>query len=218
MKKYFQFFIQALIVLSIISFSFSTLPNITSVTRHYLGVFEVFSLIVFTIEYVVRFLSSKKKLKYILSFLGLVDLIAILPFYLSLGLDLRAIRIFRLFRLIRLLKLTRYSEAIRQFGRAIGSIKEELILYFSLTIVFVYLSASGIYFFENPVQPDKFQSVFHSMWWAVATLTTVGYGDIYPVTVGGRVFTFFILMLGLGLVAVPSGLLAAALSNVKKEK
>jgi voltage-gated potassium channel len=181
-------------------------------------VFDIFSLVIFTIEYGVRLFLAKKKLKYALSFLGIVDLVAILPFYLSFGLDLRSVRVFRLFRILRLLKLTRYSEAMGQLSRAILSIREELILYISLTITFIYLAASGIYFFENPVQPDKFQSVFHSMWWAVATLTTVGYGDIYPVTVGGRIFTFFILMLGLGLVAVPSGLLASAFSNVKKEK
>ena len=81
----------------------------------------------------------------------------------------------------------------------------------------LYLSAVGIYYFENTAQPDVFSSVFHSLWWAVATLTTVGYGDIYPITVGGRIFTFLILMIGLGVVAVPAGLLASALSKVRME-
>ncbi len=77
----------------------------------------------------------------------------------------------------------------------------------------LYLSAVGIYYFENPAQPDKFSSIFESLWWSVTTLTTVGYGDAYPVTVGGRVFTFFILMIGLGVVAVPTGLLSSSLTK-----
>ena len=83
-------------------------------------------------------------------------------------------------------------------------------------LLLLYLSAVGIYYFENPVQPDIFSSVFHSLWWAVATLTTVGYGDIYPISMGGKVFTFCVLMVGMGVVAVPAGLISAALSKVRE--
>ena len=82
----------------------------------------------------------------------------------------------------------------------------------------LYLSAVGIFYFENEAQPEQFKSVFHSLWWAVTTLTTVGYGDAYPVTTGGRIFTFLVLMLGLGTVAVPSGLVASALSKARQEE
>ena len=83
-----------------------------------------------------------------------------------------------------------------------------------MTFFLLYISAVGIYYFENPAQPEVFKSVFHSLWWAVETFTTVGYGDICPVTVGGKVFSFFMLMLGLGIIAVPSGLIASALSKI----
>jgi len=84
--------------------------------------------------------------------------------------------------------------------------------------IVLYLSAAGIYFFEYPAQPDQFSSVFHSLWWALTTLTTVGYGDMYPVTIGGKIFTFFVLVVGLGIVAVPTGLVASALSKARSEE
>ena len=86
----------------------------------------------------------------------------------------------------------------------------------TLSCIILYLSAAGIFFFENKAQPEVFTSIFHSLWWAVSTLTTVGYGDIYPITVGGKIFTFFILMIGLGIVAVPTGLLSSALSKARE--
>jgi voltage-gated potassium channel len=140
----------------------------------------------------------------------------ILPFYISSGVDLRGIRVFRLFRLLRTLKLVRYSKALKRLGKAFSLVKEELVLFFITTLFMLFFSTVGIYYFENPVQPEQFKSIFHSLWWAVATLTTVGYGDIYPVTVGGKIFSFFILMVGLGIIAVPTGLLASALTKCIK--
>jgi voltage-gated potassium channel len=144
-------------------------------------------------------------------------LLAILPFYFSLGIDLRSIRAFRLLRLFRIFKLARYSMAVRRFHRAFAIAREELVLFGTAALIVLYLSAVGIYYFENAVQPEKFSSVFASLWWAICTLTTVGYGDIYPITTGGRVFTFFVVIVGIGLVAVPSGLLASALSKAREE-
>jgi voltage-gated potassium channel len=93
---------------------------------------------------------------------------------------------------------------------------EELILYIIVTLMLLYFAAVGIYYCEHEAQPKEFASVFHSLWWAVATLTTVGYGDVYPVTAGGRLFTFIVLLMGLGVVSVPAGLVASALSKARE--
>ena len=148
----------------------------------------------------------------------MLDLVSILPFYLVAGVDLRAVRTFRLLRLLRILKLARYSDAIRRLRRAVGIVREELILFLNVALILIFLSAVGIYYFEHDRQPEHFASVFHSLWWAIVTLTTVGYGDTFPITTGGRVFTFFVLFLGLGIVAVPTGLFASALAKAREEE
>lgn len=210
--------IQALIVVSVVAFSIETLPDLGTSTRRALGYFEAVVVIVFTIEYVLRVWSAERPLRYVFSFYGVVDLVAILPYFLSAGgYDLRSVRLFRLLRLIRLLKLVRYTAALDRFRRAFLLVKEELIVFSGLSSVLLYLSAVGIYYFEHDAQPEVFQSIFDGLWWAVATLTTVGYGDVYPVTVGGRFFTFVVLVVGLGIVAVPTGLIASALGEVRRQ-
>ncbi len=215
--RWFTLFIQVLIILSLLSFSIETLPNLEPKTKLFLYYFELFCVIVFSLEYLLRFYFAKNKLKYIFSFYGLIDLLAILPFYVSLGIDLRSIRVVRIFRLIRVFKLIRYNKALKKFSNAAKESKEEIILFLILTCILLYLSAVGIYFFENEAQPKKFASVFHSLWWSISTITTVGYGDIYPVTLGGKIFTFFLLVIGLGIVTVPAGILAAAFTKTSKE-
>jgi len=212
--KIFNLFIQAMILLSLISFSIETLPKLSDNIKVLLNYIEIVTVIIFTIEYLLRIISAEKKLSFIFSFYGIIDLLAILPFYIASGIDLRSIRIIRLLRLFRMFKLIRYNKAINHFKNAFNMIKHELLIYFILTIFLIYIASVGIYYFENPVQPQVFCSIFHSMWWAVATLTTVGYGDVYPITVGGKIFTFIILMLGLGIVAIPSGLIASALTKI----
>lgn len=217
--KIFNIFIQVIIILSIISFSVETLPGLPPSVIRGLVLFEIITVMIFTVEYSLRILTAENKLRFIFSFFGIVDLLAILPFYLTvLGIDLRPIRMLRLLQLIRILKLARYSESIKRARLAFKLIKEDLVLFFFIAAIILYLSAVGIYYFERVAQPEVFRSIFHSLWWAVATLTTVGYGDAYPITVGGKVFTFFMLMVGLGIVAVPSGLIAAALSKVREMK
>lgn len=216
--RIFTFTIQGIIVLSLISFSCETLPDLSSRNVRWLYLFEVLTIVIFTLEYLLRILAAEKKRAFIFSFFGLIDLFAILPFYLSTGIDLRAIRIFRLLRLVRLLKLLRFNQAIKRFQRAFILAREELILSTMVTMILLYLAAVGIYYFERTAQPEVFSSIFHSLWWAVTTLTTVGYGDSFPVTVGGKIFTFLILMIGLGIVAVPTGLVASALSQARSEE
>ncbi len=215
--RWFDSFVQILIVLSLIFFSVETLPDLSPEIRRALRSLEVLGVSLFTIEYLLRVLVAENRLRFIFSFFGLIDLFAILPFYVSTGVDLRSIRAFRLLRLFRAIKLLRYNTAIDRFRRAFILAREELVLFFCVAFLLLYFSAVGIYYFENQAQPEVFASVFHSLWWSVATLTTVGYGDIYPVTLGGRIFTFVILMIGLGIVAVPSGLMATALSQARQD-
>lgn len=213
--KVFDYFIQVLILLSLVSFAFETLPNLSKTTTETLNFINLFCVSVFSIEYVLRIYVSKNPLKYILSFYGIVDLLAILPFYLRMAIDLRMLRAFRVFRVFRALKLVRYNRALRRFHIAAGIIKEELVLFFITTSILIFISASGIYFFENATQPELFKSIFHSLWWAIVTLTTVGYGDVFPITAGGKIFTFFVLIIGVGVVTVPAGLVASALSKAR---
>ncbi len=210
--KVFDFTIQFLIILSLISFSIETIPELSDTFKKILKIVEIITVAIFTIEYMVRLIVADIKIKFIFSFYGIIDLLAILPFYVASGIDLRSIRIFRLFRLFRAFKLFRYSNAINRFSRAFRQIKEELTLFLFATCFLLFISSVGIYYFENQAQPEQFKSVFHCLWWAVGTLTTVGYGDLYPITIGGKIFTFFILIIGLGIIAVPTGLIASALT------
>jgi voltage-gated potassium channel len=212
-SKYFAFFIQSLILLSIVTFSIETMPNLKPQTKLILQNIEIFSVVVFTIEYLLRIYVADSKPRFVFSFFGIIDLLAILPFYLSFGVDLRSLRALRFLRLFRVLKLVRYNRAINHFTRAISTAKEEIFLFIFVTLILIYFSAIGIYYFENQAQPDHFSSIFDSLWWAIITLTTVGYGDVYPITVGGKIFTFFILMIGLGIVAIPTGIISSALTK-----
>jgi voltage-gated potassium channel len=216
--RVFDLSIQALILISLVTFAMETLPSLSATTRAYLNVVETVIVSVFTIEYLLRIIVAEKKLTFIFSFYGLIDLLAILPFYVAKGIDLRSIRVFRLLRLARAFKLLRFSRAMKRFRIAFGMIRAELVLFFMTSSFVIYVASVGIYYFEHVAQPDKFSSVFHSMWWAVSTLTTVGYGDLYPITVGGKLFTFVILLVGLGMVAVPTGLISSALTETLSEE
>lgn len=212
----FDYFIQALILLSLVSFSIDTLPNLSDGFRSGLRVFETVTVIIFSLEYVLRLYVSKKPLSYIFSFYGIIDILAILPFYLNTFLDLRFLRAFRIFRVFRALKLLRYNKAINRFNLAFKIVKEEVVLFMIVTLVLIFITSAGIYYFENEAQPEVFSSIFHSAWWSMVTLTTVGYGDVYPITLGGKIFTFFVLMIGVGFVTVPAGLVATALSKARE--
>jgi voltage-gated potassium channel len=216
-----KFCIFGLIVFSTLAIGVETLPDLPHWMRVGLAVAEVVVVAVFTVEYALRIAVAPDRLAYVRSFWGIIDLVAILPFYLGLlfagfGVDLRAVRALRLLRLFRLLKMARYSIAMDRLAAAFRMVREELVVFGVAALVTLYLAAIGIYYFENEAQPEAFSSVFASMWWAAVTLTTVGYGDIYPVTTGGRIFTVVMLLVALGVIAVPTGLVSSALSRVRQ--
>jgi len=216
----FSLGVQILIVISLISFSLDTIPDLSDRTLSILQIVEVVTVLLFSVEYAMRLYVADNKWRFARSFYGIIDLLAVLPFYLgliftTLGIDFRAIRIFRLLRLFRTFKLVRYSRAMRLFAKAFVIAREELVLFLIATLMLFYFASVGIWYFESEAQPEAFSSVFSSLWWAVVTLTTVGYGDIYPVTAGGRIFTFCLLLIGLGTIAVPSGIVASALNQAR---
>ena len=214
---YFNFFIQFLIIVSIVNFSIMTLPNLSIRTQEIINGLEKFCVTVFTVEYLLRLFASESRLKFFFSFFGLIDLIAILPFYLTLGMDLKSLRAIRLFRILRLFKFLRYGNTMEKIKKSFNSIKRELFLFTLATLMLLYFSSIGIYYFENEAQPEVFASIFDAMWWSVATLTTVGYGDVYPITNGGKIFASVIVFIGLGLVAIPTGLIASSLTRAFQE-
>lgn len=216
-SRIFSVFIQALILISVIAFSIETIPNLSDRNQFLLRLIEIFCVVIFTVEYILRVYVSDKKLNFIFSFFGIIDLLSILPFYLSFGVDLRSLRALRFLRLFRIFKLVRYNKAMLHFAKAMRSAKEQILLFIFVTLILIYFAAVGIYYFEHEAQPEHFSSIFDSLWWAIITLTTVGYGDAYPITVGGKIFTFFILMIGLGIVAVPTGIISSALTHSFEE-
>lgn len=214
--KRFDLFIQAMILISLLAYAIETLPDLSPLTIKWLHFIEIVCLIIFTIEYILRIFVAKKPWKYIFSFYGIIDLLAILPFYFQGSLDLRSVRAFRIFRVFRAFKLIRYNKALNRIHLAASLVKEEIVLFFIVSSIFMYISSAGIYFFEHEAQPEVFTSIFHSAWWSVVTLTTVGYGDAYPITIGGKIFTFFILLIGVGIVTIPAGLVASALHKARE--
>lgn len=184
--------------------------------------FELVSVIAFTIEYLLRvsvadlrYPESRPLLaavRYIVSPVAIIDLAAILPFYLPLliPLDLRALRIVRLAGVMRKLRLNRYTSAITTMRTVIVKRREELGITFFLTGLTIVAAATLMYYVESPHQPEAFSNILTSIWWAVATLTTVGYGDIYPITPLGRVLAGIVAISGIGLVALPTGILGSS--------
>tara|TARA_B110000444_G_scaffold154301_1_gene144373 strand:- start:2229 stop:2963 length:735 start_codon:yes stop_codon:yes gene_type:complete len=213
--KIFDYTIQLLILLSLVAFSIETLPNNSDELIEFLYVFEIFCITVFSIEYFLRILISNKPFNYIFSFYGIIDFLAIIPYYLS-SIDLRFLRAFRVFRVFRAFKLIKYNKALNRFQIAYQIVKEELTLFLVVILILLFIVSAGIYFFENQAQPEVFKSIFHSSWWSIVTLTTVGYGDVYPITLGGKIFTFFVLIIGVGVVTVPAGLVATSLSKARE--
>jgi voltage-gated potassium channel len=228
-----QWFIIILICLNVIAAIIASFNNINENFSIFLNWFEFFSIFIFTIEYILRIIIAPKKyskskhpyLTYIFSFMGLIDLLAFLPFYLTslsiiMNVDLRFLRLFRVFRILRLLKLSRYNTSIDIIIHVLKEEKGKLFMTCFILVILLLFASSGMYYIEHINQPDKFANILSTLWWAVATLTTIGYGDIYPITPIGKLLGGIISVLGIGLIALPSGIISAGLIQevANKEK
>lgn len=213
----FDYVMIAVILISVSLMAIETLPNFPEKFETPSDILNWVVIVIFTIEYGLRYWTSEKKLKYVFSFWGLIDLAAILPFWSSLFIGLPAGETLMSLRILRVAKLLRFVANMDLLQRAFELMWRDLLVVLFLAVIMMFCTAFGIYVFEHDVQPDAFKSIPHSFWFAITTLTTVGYGDIYPITVGGKAFTFFILMIGLGVVALPAGLVSAALTQAREE-
>jgi len=221
-------FIFTLIVLNVLATVAGTVESVRQDIGPELRLFEIFSVIVFTVEYVLRIWSCPEddaypdsirgRLQFVATAPAIIDLLAVLPFYLTLGFDFRFIRVLRLLRVFRLAKAARYFPALRLFARALREKKEELVVTLCFLSVLLVLASSFIYYAERGAQPDAFGSVPEALWWSVVTITTVGYGDAYPVTTLGRILGGCVALLGTGLGAVPAGLLASGFSDALADR
>lgn len=187
---------------------------------------EIFSIIIFTIEYIVRLWTAdlkytecgavKARIRHIFSFMAIIDLLAILPFYLPFvfPIDLRILRALRILRLFRLFKVSRYTTAFQTIGIVFKRKAHQLISSVFVVALLMVIASLLMYNVEHDAQPEVFTNAFSGLWWAVATLTTVGYGDIYPITALGKLLSAVIALLGIGLVAVPSGIISAGFIEI----
>lgn len=220
----FDMFLMTVIVLNVIAIILESVESIYLPYKEWFVAFELFSVIFFSIEYLGRIWSITSdptykhpvlgRIKFFFSGMALVDLLAILPFYIGvLGFDLRFIRVLRIFRLFRLFKIVRYVSALRIITNVFRQKKEELVISLVFILFILLLVSCLMFYVEKDVPGTQFTSIPATMWWGVATLTTVGYGDIYPVTNLGRFLGGVIAILGIGLFALPTGILAAGCAD-----
>ncbi len=230
-SKWFDNVILVLILLTVVAI---VLESFDSIAKDYSMVFKVFeavSVSIFSVEYVLRVWTADiqypeksklgARLRYMVSFMAIVDLIAILPFYIPmlLPVDLRVLRLLRMFRLFRVFKLNRYFIALNLIVTVMKKKKEELVATISIMLMLIVVSATLIYYMETDIQPEAFPNIVASFWWAIATLTTVGYGDVYPVTALGKLLASVIAVTGIGLVALPTGILSSGFMDaIKKDE
>jgi voltage-gated potassium channel len=223
-----DYFLLTLIFTNVVAVIAGTVDSIAIRFGDFLDWFELFSVVVFTAEYLGRLWSCTVRPKYAhpvtgrlrfaLTPMEVIDLLAILPFYLPfLGVDLRFLRVLRLLRIFRVAKLGRYVESIHLFAKVLQKKKEELVLTLGVVVFLLVITASLMYFTEHDAQPESFPNIPATMWWAVATLTTVGYGDVYPITAAGRVLGAVVAILGIGLFALPTAILGSGFLEAIQE-
>lgn len=224
-------FLITLILTNVVAIVLESERDLATVYHHYFLTLELVSVTIFAIEYLLRFWCCvdkldyrhldipnwKKRLKYLISPLAVIDLIAILPTILMafITFDLRFLRVIRL---LRIFKLTRYSRAMQLLLAAFKEESSSLLAAFFIMSVVLIMASCGIYLIEHDVQPDKFGSIPKAMWWAMATLTTVGYGDVVPITPLGQFFGGLITLLSMGMVAIPTGLLASSFADQMRKR
>lgn len=229
-SRLFDLFIMFLILVSVVSVFIMTFDEIPRAILRSLREAECATILVFTVEYILRIWTAdmlypevspwRARLKFMSSPMAVIDLVAILPFYLPMlfSINLVGIRALRLVRLLRIFKLNRYSDAFLSIVEVFrGKIREIMV---SLFTVFLLLVVASLFIFyaEHDSQPQQFSNAFSGLWWAVATLTTVGYGDIYPITPIGRILGAIIALLGIGMAAVPTGILSAGFVELLEKK
>ncbi|RKZ21903.1 ion transporter [bacterium] len=224
-SKIFDYFIIILISLNVIAVMLETVKSLYVRWSSLFRGFEILSISIFTVEYIFRVWGCTVeekyrhpltgRIKFIFTPMALVDLFAILPFYLPMVIpfDLRFIRILRLFRIFRLFKIERYFEALKILGNVLKNTKEELSVTFFVLLILLVIVSTLMFFAEHEAQPEAFSNVFEAMWWGIVTLTTVGYGDVYPVTPLGKILAGIIAILGIGMFALPAGILASGFSQ-----
>jgi voltage-gated potassium channel len=212
--------LQGLILLNVLAVILGTVSSIESLYGGVLWGFEIFSIVIFTAEYIIRIWSCVEepqfhhpvigRLRYATTPLIIIDLIAFLPFYLPfVVMDTRFLRVIRMFRIIRIAKIGRYSSSLRLIFDVLKGKKEELVMAMGLMTILMVLSASLMYYCERDAQPKAFSSIPAALWWTVITMTTIGYGDVYPITLAGKILASFTAILGIGMLAIPTGLLGA---------
>jgi voltage-gated potassium channel len=225
----FDYFILSLIFLNVVAVIAGSYENVAIKYSIQLKILENVSVAIFTIEYLLRFWTAKNKfpeakfpyIRFIFSFLAVVDLLAILPFYIPfiIKVDLRFLRIIRTFRLFRIMKFNRYNKSLDIIAKVLKREKEKLLMTLCITGILILLAASMMYYTENPAQPEKFPNIIATFWWAIACLTTADYGDVASITFFGKILSGVIALLGIGLVALPSGIMCSGLiEEINAEK
>lgn len=219
-SKAFDFALLLLIFLNVAMVIVSTFTLPARMAR-VLDTVEAVSAVIFTVEYILRVWTSdllrpkispaKARIRYVFSFMAIIDLLAVLPFYIPMiiPVDLRVLRMFRVIRLLRIIKVNRYTTALARVGAVLRRKASQLISSLFVVAVLMIIASILMYNAEHDAQPEVFKNAFSGLWWAIATLTTVGYGDIYPITIIGKVLSAVIALLGIGLVAVPTGIISA---------
>ena len=226
-EQAFVLFIMVLIVLNVIAVIIETVESVAARFGGFFYAFNIFSIVIFTVEYLLRLWTCTVderyrapvagRIKYAFSTFALLDLIAILPFYLPFvtTVDLRFLRVLRL---LTLLKMTRYADEFKLFGNVLKAKKREIVISAILVLMIIILSSSLMYYIEHDKQPEAFSSIPAAMWWAVVTLSTVGYGDVLPLSPLGKLVAACVSVMGIALFAIPAGIIASGFVEEMRRK